>query len=75
MGGDRRPDTNLPGNLLLLCGSGTTGCHGLVHARPLEARDEGFIVSRWAVPAETGFLSWRLGWAFPDDAGGLARAA
>jgi hypothetical protein len=39
VGGDRFP------NLLLLCGSGTTGCHGWVHANPAEARALGMIVS------------------------------
>jgi hypothetical protein len=31
-------------NLILLCGSGTTGCHGWVHANPARARAEGLIV-------------------------------
>lgn len=69
MGGDRRPGTHEPANLVLLCGSGTTGCHGHVHANPAEGRDEGFIVSRWAEPAEVGFLSPR-GWLLIDNAGG-----
>jgi hypothetical protein len=29
-GGDRDPRINLPSNLLVVCGSGTTGCHGLI---------------------------------------------
>jgi hypothetical protein len=33
-------------NRIMLCGSGTTGCHGYVHAHPVEARDKGWIVSR-----------------------------
>jgi hypothetical protein len=32
-------------NVVLLCGSGTTGCHGWVHAHPAEARRQGWIVS------------------------------
>lgn len=31
-------------NLILLCGSGTEGCHGWVHANPRAARLEGLIV-------------------------------
>jgi len=31
-------------NVILLCGSGTTGCHGWVHAHPREARAAGWIV-------------------------------
>lgn len=57
MGGTKRPESNLPGNLLLLCGSGTTGCHGWVESHRAEARDKGFLV--WqsqdpeTVPVET----------------------
>jgi hypothetical protein len=36
---------NFPENLLLLCGSGTTGCHGQVTHNPLEARANGWEVS------------------------------
>lgn len=31
-------------NLVLLCGSGTTSCHGFVHANPAEAQASGWIV-------------------------------
>lgn len=31
-------------NLILLCGSGSTGCHGWVHEHPREARAAGYIV-------------------------------
>lgn len=31
-------------NLILLCGSGTTGCHGWVHSHPVEARRRGLII-------------------------------
>jgi hypothetical protein len=37
---------NLPSNLLLLCGSGTTGCHGWVEAHRQDALDLGFLVLR-----------------------------
>ena len=33
-----------PGNLILLCGTGTTGCHGYVHAHPAESYDNGWLV-------------------------------
>ena len=29
-GGTRNPRTNLPSNLLVVCGHGTAGCHGLI---------------------------------------------
>lgn len=37
-GGDTYP------NLMLLCGDGTTGCHGFVTEHPAEAREQGWIV-------------------------------
>lgn len=61
-GGDRLA------NLLLLCGSGTTGCHGWVHANPQAATEQGWIVPTWANPANIpvrladGYL-----WVLRDD--------
>ena len=50
MGGTKRPETDLPGNLVVLCGSGTTGCHGQVEADRLRATAAGFLVSQHADP-------------------------
>jgi len=49
-------------NRIMLCGSGTTGCHGWVHAHPAEAREHGWIVSRYVSdPAEVPVLHWQRG--------------
>lgn len=45
MGGTSRAWVNLPGNLVLLHGSGTTGCHSKVESERLWAMDAGFLVS------------------------------
>lgn len=37
-------------NLVLLCGSGTTGCHGHVHSRVAESRLLGLLVSAYSQP-------------------------
>lgn len=37
-GGTSRPELNQPGNLILLCGSGVTGCHGWVEHHLTAAR-------------------------------------
>jgi len=52
-GGSRRPFLNLPGNLVLLHGTGNEKCHGFVESEPLWARDNGFKVreGRW-LPTE-----------------------
>lgn len=45
MGGSRNPAINSPANVLLLCGSGTTGCHGWVESNRAEAYELGLLVS------------------------------
>lgn len=46
MSGQGGPDT--PENLLWVCGSGTTGCHGWIHANPREAVELGLLVSSFS---------------------------
>lgn len=46
-------------NGISLCGSGTTGCHGWVHANPAESRDCGWMVSSWDDPAEIPWITWQ----------------
>lgn len=62
-------------NLVLLCGSGTTGCHGWVHANPQAARDAGWIVAANGslnpelVPVKRWTAEFGLQWHCLDDAG------
>jgi hypothetical protein len=66
-------------NLITLCGSGTTGCHGDVHARPKQSRLDGYIVSRYAIASTTGITpvlyqqggSGYMGWHQLDDSLGV----
>jgi hypothetical protein len=53
MGGTDREDLNLASNLLSLCGSGTTGCHGYIESNRQEAYEKGWIVLRDHDVAET----------------------
>jgi hypothetical protein len=63
-----------PSNLLHLCGSGTTGCHGLVTREPKKAREQGWSVPSWGDPARTPvWLAWR-GFVFLDDTGHIEEA-
>lgn len=60
-----------PCNLVRLCGSGVTGCHGWIEQNRDAAYRTGWLVHRWADPAEVPILDrfgrwWRL-----DDHGGL----
>lgn len=43
-GGSTRPFINLPGNLVLLCGHGSVGCHFQVESERVWAEAAGFIV-------------------------------
>lgn len=40
----RHPDADQVANIVVLCGSGTTGCHGWVHANPAAAREDGWML-------------------------------
>lgn len=51
MGGSTAADTNSPANLLLLCGTGTTGCHGWIESNRTKALDRGWLVLQGQDPA------------------------
>ena len=51
---------DLPCNIVELCGSGTTGCHGWAHAHPAEAERFGYIIPSWRDPLKS--LSLRRAW-------------
>ena len=58
-----------PSNLIWLCGSGTTGCHGWVHAHPAKAEDDGYIVNAWNDPKVVPVTYHGLGPRYLDDKG------
>lgn len=63
----------------LLCGSGTTGCHGWVTSHPKEALAEGWTVPGWADPRVWPARRWaadswgirRAVWVLYDNHGGF----
>ncbi|WP_394253668.1 HNH endonuclease [Arthrobacter pityocampae] len=55
-----KDEVHNPENLILLCGSGTTGCHGWVHANPYFSYAAGWLVKSWATPSEVPVLSGAL---------------
>lgn len=61
MGGSRAAWINEPANLITLCGSGTTQCHGLVESNPTWAQAHGWSVRRTSDPASVPVWTWR-GW-------------
>jgi hypothetical protein len=52
MGGSRDPRLNLPSNLVVLCGSGTTGCHGGAESYREGARARGLLLHRIEDPTK-----------------------
>lgn len=55
-----------PSGLLLLCGSGTTGCHGQVESRRSNAYDDGLLCRTGERPANVPVLTHK-GWRFYTD--------
>ena len=52
MGGTRRAGINALSNLLAVCGSGSTACHGWIHGNPKEAYRLG-----WMMPSADDILT------------------
>lgn len=69
MGGSRKADTNMPANLILLCGSGTQGCHGWVESNRETARSLGLILHQGSVPDAVP-VTLRYGTVMLDNEGG-----
>ena len=59
-------------NLIWLCGSGTTGCHGWVHMHPAEAYEHGYLVHSWDDPHKVpvDHSQWGKCYLWDDGAAG-----
>lgn len=69
MGGSRDEETNQPANGILLCGSGTQGCHGWVESERSVAEMLGYLVPQGARPADVPVQYYRQFWYQLDNAG------
>lgn len=69
-GGSRKPDTNAPQNLVLLC----PPCHHWVETHRAAARSTGWLVPGWADPAVTPLFYKRQRYALLTPDGTLTRA-
>ena len=76
MGGDRSPEANSAAAGVLLCGSGTTGCHGWIESHRSEAMDTGWLVSRNGrdLPTDIPFLHYLHGYGRALDNGLFERS-
>lgn len=50
---------NTLANLIHLCGSGTTGCHGWIEHNPHKARDMGLLIKKSSPPPEQPWIRLR----------------
>ncbi|MET8985927.1 HNH endonuclease signature motif containing protein [Nonomuraea wenchangensis] len=64
-----RGGENTAENLLLLCGSGTTGCHGWVESHRTEAYNAGYLVRTGFDPLDVPVLLRGTTWAYPSPDG------
>lgn len=55
MGGSKDERLSGPANLIVLCGSGTTGCHGLVESQRRLSIELGYAMHRGDDPTEVLF--------------------
>lgn len=67
-GGDKRPATNRPANLITLCGTGTTGCHSWVEQNRTAALAAGWLLHANDIPSSVPVLTW-WGLVLLDDEG------
>ena len=68
MGGSKASFINEAANLLALCGSGVTGCHGAVESNRARSYDLGLLVHRGYFPTHVPY-SDHLGnwWLLTED--------
>jgi hypothetical protein len=64
MGGTRWEGINKPCNLMIACGSGTTGCHGAVEQQRAGAVAAGWLVLSRTDPSTVAVLITRDRWKY-----------
>lgn len=69
MGGSKNLDLHRPANLIALCGSGTSGCHGWVESNRSEARTFGYLIQKVEAACEIPFKDLNGDWWLIDDDG------
>jgi hypothetical protein len=65
------PGLHDPGNVIDVCGTGSTGCHGYIHAHPAESYAKGWLVRGTAdtLSVDVPILTALHGWVLLDDDG------
>lgn len=75
MGGSKRPELHQPANLIVLCGSGTTGCHGWVESHRHQARESGYLIYAIDNAEDIPFVDNQNRIWFIDNQGGKRQLA
>jgi hypothetical protein len=73
MGGSKDSTLHLPANLIVLCGTGTSGCHGWVEANRSEARKLGLLIQKVESAEEIPFQDKSQVWWRIDNNGQKTR--
>lgn len=64
------PGLHETSNLIDVCGSGSTGCHGLIHGDPGFAYSQGWLVHSWDDhPEDIPVNTYLHGWVLLDNQG------
>lgn len=71
LGGSKDPATNLPSNLVRLCGSGITGCHGWIESNRAHAYHLGLLVHLGHDPAAVPVMLRAHGWVLLNNDGSV----
>jgi len=69
MGGSKNAELHRPANLIALCGSGTSGCHGWVESNREQARTFGFLIQKVESAEEIPFKDLNGDWWLIDNDG------
>lgn len=69
MGGSKNQELHKSANLIALCGSGTTGCHGWVESHRLEARTFGYLIQKVESAEKIPFKDLNGDWWLIDNDG------
>lgn len=72
MGGTSDPRSDDPRNLVTLCGTGTTGCHGWVESNRNEARESGWLLRDYSGLDDAMYTPDRV-LVMLDEDGGIYR--
>jgi hypothetical protein len=63
------PGLHEASNLIDVCGSGTQGCHGYIHAHPAESYANGWLIHSYEEHPETIPINTFHGWVLLDNQG------